>query len=102
MTVVCDKDGRLELRTFSTTERGDTITAYEGADPFLDRHTVIDAMELVELDPLESQPPQTVRTSAAEMFRPAIDVPIAGTRTRQPALARYHELGRIRVEGLSD
>ena len=59
-------------------------------------------MELIEVDPLESQPPQTVRTSAAEMLRPAIDIPVAGTRARQPALARYHELGRIRVEGLSD
>src|SRR4029077_6399570 len=31
----------------------------ERADRILDRHPVIDRMKLVELDPLETQPPQT-------------------------------------------
>jgi hypothetical protein len=68
-----------------------SLKVNEGTDRILDRHAVIDGMELVVLDPLESQPPQTVRTSATEMFRPAIDVPIAGD---PGASARPYSLSR--------
>src|SRR6516225_1412525 len=89
-----------DVRHADTANFALTLKVNEGPDRILDRHTMIDGMELIEVDPLESQPPQTVRTSAAEMLRPAIDVPVARTRARQPALARYYELRWIRVEGL--
>ena len=51
----------------------------EGADRILDRHALIDRMKLIELDALESQPPQTLRACATQMFRAAVDAPIART-----------------------
>src|SRR5215472_9451730 len=48
----------------------------EGADRIFDRHAVIDGMKLVELDPVEPQPLQALRADPAQVFGPAVHLPM--------------------------
>ena len=94
--------GRRDVRHADVTNLALALKVDEGADRILDRHAVIDGMKLVEFDPLKAQPPQTLGASATQMFGPAVDVPIARARARQPAFAGDDQPRRVRVQGLGD
>ena len=59
-------------------------------------------MQLVELNLLKAQPPQTPGARLAQMFGAAVDIPIAGTGAGKPALAGDDQPCRIRVQRLGD
>ena len=57
------------------------------ADRVLDRHLRVDRVQLVEVDPLELQPPQRVLAAALEPLRPAVRLPPSRARAaRSPPL----------------
>src|SRR6516162_1376480 len=60
-------------------------------DRFLDRYLAIDSVQLIEVDPFELQPLQTLVHALRQIFRSTIRDPIARTRSSETALGRNHQ-----------
>ena len=71
MTVVYDKDGRLELRTYSSTECGDTITAYV-PDAIAANYHFTSAIAVQLLKAIEPQLEPPLRSPPTDAPPPAI------------------------------
>ena len=74
----------------------------EGAHRFLDRHAVIDGVQLVELDAIEPQPLEALLADATQVLGSAVDGPARRTGTHEPTFARNHQPRRVRMQGLGD
>ena len=72
------------------------------ADRVLVRDLRIGRVQLVEVDPVEPQPPQARLAALLEPLGARVARPLAGTGPPQAALGRDHEPVRIRVERLGD
>src|SRR5438270_12116634 len=70
----------------------------ERADRFFNRNFGIDGVQLIQIDPLQTQPLQTSFYSLFKMVRSAIWHPLAGSRPSETALCRDNESFRIRME----
>src|SRR6202011_2848846 len=62
----------------------------------------IDTVELVQVDPLETQAAQAPVDSLAQMIRPPVLHPPSGARALEAALGRNHQPLRIGVQSLGD
>src|SRR5437763_14328553 len=71
----------------------------ERADRFFNRNFGIDGVQLIQIDPLQTQPLQTSFYSLFKMVRSAIWHPLAGSRPSETAFCRDNESFRIRMEG---
>ena len=63
----------------------------QGAQGLGDRHLGIDAMQLVEIDAVELQAPQTQFDALAEIFRTADRSPLVRPGPGEPALGGDHQ-----------
>jgi hypothetical protein len=70
----------------------------ERANGVFQRHAWIGRVQLIEIDPLQPQPPQTPLAGGVQMLRPAVRVPGLAPGPRQTALGRNHEPFGIRIE----
>jgi hypothetical protein len=59
-------------------------------------------MQLIQIDPLQLQPLQTVVDALRQIFGPAIRHPLPGARPGVPALRRNQQSFRIRMERFGD
>ena len=59
-------------------------------------------MELVEVDPLQAQPPQASLAGLAQVLGAAVALPPPGPGPRQAPLGRDHEAAGVGVERLGD
>jgi len=74
----------------------------ESAYRVLDWHPMIDGVELVELNPIKPQSLKAVFAGPPQVLRPTIDRPTTRAGAPEPTLARYYQIGRIRMQGLGD
>src|SRR3954453_10947145 len=74
----------------------------ERAERLLDRHVRVDGVQLVEIDPLQAEPPQAALAALAQPLGAAVAVPAPRSGTHEAALRRDHEAVRIRMERLRD
>lgn len=71
----------------------------ECANGIVQRHTAtIGRVQLVEIDALHPQPPETALAGGAKLFRPAVGFPAARSRAHEAALGGNHDAGRVRVQ----
>ncbi len=74
----------------------------EGADRLLQRHRRIGAVELVEGDLLQAQPPQAALARRAQVLGAAVGGPPSGPGRYEAALGGDDEIVRIGVQRLGD
>ena len=74
----------------------------ELADLLLQRHLLVDAVQLEEVDRLEAEPAQAQLALLAQVLGPADRPPVPGPRPGQPGLGRDHQIVAVRVKGLVD
>ena len=74
----------------------------QGPHALLDRHPAVHAMKVEEVDDLHLQPTQAVIAGAADVLRPAGQLPPSLRIGAEAALAGQDELVPARLEGLAD
>src|SRR5690242_4877840 len=72
------------------------------ADGLGQRHRRVGAVELVQPELPEPQPPQAALAGLAQVLGPAVGLPAVRARADQAALGRDHQVVRVRVERLGD
>ena len=74
----------------------------ESAELFGHRDARIEPVQLIQVDRVAAQPPQTRLAHRAQPLRPPVDVPGVGTGPNDTALGGDQHPGRVRVQGLGD
>jgi hypothetical protein len=74
----------------------------ERADGVLVGHLRIGRMQLVQVDPVELQPPQAGLAAFLQALRPGVARPLAGAGPPQAALGGDHEAGGVGMQRLGD
>src|SRR5207248_8646688 len=74
----------------------------QGLELLLLRHVRIDAMELIEVDPLELQPLQASVELLAQPLRPPVLDPLVRPGAVEASLRGDDEAGRVGVQRLAD
>src|SRR5580693_2431643 len=62
----------------------------------------IDSMQLVEIDPVQTQAAQTAFAGGLEMRRPSVFDPLVGTSPFEAALCGDHQAGRVWMQSFGD
>ena len=93
---------RAEVRDADVADLALLLQAHELADRVFHRYRGIDRVQLVEIDPLELEAPQTRLARFTQMLRTAVRGPFVARRPREAALRRDHESLRIRVQRSRD
>jgi hypothetical protein len=69
-------------------------------DRFLVRHPRVGAVQLVEVDRLDPQPPQRALAGLAQVLGPPFRLPLAGAGAQEAALGRDHQALGVGVQRL--
>src|SRR6185503_19832148 len=76
--------------------------ALQEAELLLVGHRGVDAMQLIEIDALEPEPPQAAVESVLQAGSPAVDLPAIGSGPVELALGGNHQSRWIRMERIGD
>ncbi len=74
----------------------------ERRDRVLEANVRVDAVQLIQIDPLEPQPAQAALQRVAQVRRAGVRAPVVGTGSRPATLRGDHDVGRIGRERLGD
>ena len=78
------------------------LQVLQRAELIFGRHFRVDPMQLIKIDPVETQTAQAAFAGGPQMLGSSVLSPLIRTRTFQAALGGDHESSRVRMESLGD
>ena len=90
MQLILGDVGQADVADLALVLQGD-----EGADRVLERHRRVGAVELVQGDLVEPEPPQAALACLTQVLGPAVGIPPPGARPHEAALGGDDQIVRI-------